>query len=132
MTHKQSQTPTLPLLREDLAIHPGPVARDGSPSWVLQDPGRNRFFHLDRQAFEILSRWSLGSPEKIVEQVKAEVLQTITLDDVADVVRFLMLHELVQVRGEQARDLLEQRSRKQHWLKRVLRGYLFPYPSRQS
>jgi putative peptide zinc metalloprotease protein len=33
----------LPSLREEIAIFRGPAALDGSPSYTLHDPTRNRF-----------------------------------------------------------------------------------------
>jgi len=73
-------------LREELTLHPGPVAADGAPTWSLQDPVRNAFFRIDWPTFEILSRWSAGSAQRIVDWVAAgrTVLNKPTKYDVRD------------------------------------------------
>ena len=46
----------LPPLREDLRLHEGPDADDGSPTWVLEDPARDQFFQLGVLQAECLKR----------------------------------------------------------------------------
>ena len=41
---KDASATRLFALREEIAIFPGPVALDGSPSWTLHDPSYNRFY----------------------------------------------------------------------------------------
>ncbi|HLA35106.1 MAG TPA: hypothetical protein VJ001_09625 [Rhodocyclaceae bacterium] len=41
----------LPILREELALYPGPHLADGQPSWTLHDPVRNQFFRIDWLVF---------------------------------------------------------------------------------
>mgnify|MGYP006934838204 CR=1 FL=1 len=53
--------PRLPPLREDLRLHEGPDADDGSPTWVLEDPARDQFFQLGVLQAECLKRWHLGT-----------------------------------------------------------------------
>ena len=43
----------LPSLRDELTLHPGPVAHDGAPTWTLHDPLRNQFYRLTWAAFEV-------------------------------------------------------------------------------
>src|SRR5881394_3943841 len=50
--------PKIPKLREDIKLYPGPRHRDGSPSWRILDPVRNRFFEIGWLEFELLARWS--------------------------------------------------------------------------
>ena len=69
----------LPPLRQDLGLHAAPDAPDGSPAWTLHDPASNRFFQLSWPAFELLSRWSLGTPEAVLDAVRRET--TLQLDD---------------------------------------------------
>ena len=68
-----------PLLREELALLPGPRLADGQPSWTLHDPTRNRFFSLDWATFEVLRRWSYADAESI----EARRLSTHALGDLA-------------------------------------------------
>ncbi|MEO8204327.1 MAG: hypothetical protein ABI630_10705, partial [Betaproteobacteria bacterium] len=41
-----AQAPKVPRLRQDIKLYPGPRHRDGSPSWRILDPVRNRFFEI--------------------------------------------------------------------------------------
>ena len=59
----------LPPLREDLALHPGATQKDGSPSWVIEDPLRGRFFRIGWLEFELLSRWHLGDASQVAQAV---------------------------------------------------------------
>ena len=65
----QIAAPTLPSLREELALLPGPVLPDGQPSWTLHDPVRNLFFRIDWPTFEVLQRWGQGSPAQMAQDV---------------------------------------------------------------
>tara|TARA_B110000914_G_C15477228_1_gene453741 strand:- start:1076 stop:1282 length:207 start_codon:yes stop_codon:yes gene_type:complete len=50
----------VPFLREDLQLLPGSTAEDGSPSWLLYDVLRNKYFSLGKTAFQLLSHWIGG------------------------------------------------------------------------
>ena len=41
----------MPVLREELALLPGPALADGQPSHMLHDPVRNLFFQIDWPTF---------------------------------------------------------------------------------
>ncbi len=56
----------LPPLREDLVLHAGPSGRDGAPTWVIEDPARDRFFQIGRFEAEVLRRWGLGTARAIL------------------------------------------------------------------
>lgn len=86
---------TLPPLREDLALHPGPAQQDGSPSWVIEDPMRGRFFRIGWLEFEVLSRWHLGDAMAVSQRVAAETLLKPEVDEVLAVRDFFLRHELV-------------------------------------
>lgn len=90
----------LPPLRQELTLHEGPVADNGAPSWMLQDPVRNLYFRLEWVAFEILARWYLGNAAAIAESVNGETTLTTTTDDVGTVFRFLQESELLELNGQ--------------------------------
>lgn len=117
----------LPLLREELALFPGPALTDGQPSWTLHDPVRNQFFRIDWQGFEILSRWELDNVNAIVEAISAETTLKPELDDVEMLHRFLLENQLLRPNGEaqiknMADRLLLVRGTWHQWL---LHHYLF-------
>ena len=117
----------LPRLREELDLLPGPALGDGQPSWTLHDPVRNQFLRLDWPTFEILSRWSLDDPQAIAASVSAQTTLQIGPEEVSQVARFLLEHQLVQPQGaDGARQLADRFEKIQgsplNWL---LHHYLF-------
>ena len=89
----------LPAMRQDLSLHPGPAAEDGSPTWTLHDPAANRFYRLGWAAFEILSRWHLRDPQVILEAVKRETTLDAGDDALMQVFQFLARHHLLDAPG---------------------------------
>ncbi len=85
----------LPVLRQDLSLHDGPTAPDGSPTWVLHDPAANRFYALGWSAFEILSRWPLGDAAAVISAVNRQTTLSIDAQDLDSVIDFLVQHHLL-------------------------------------
>lgn len=117
----------LPALRTELTLHPGPTESDGSPTWTIRDPVRNRFFRLSWPAFEILSRWWAGTPEKIAEAVAAETTLHPLKEDVEGVAEFLIVNQLTQPSGREDIQRLVSRAEaeKHSWFHWLLHHYLF-------
>ena len=117
----------LPPLREELSLHDGPSASDGSPTWSLQDPLRNRFFRIDWPTFLILSHWHLANPRAICEAVMNDAAIELDADDVSSVAKFLAQSELLQCleAGATRRLLLTAQATRQSWWKWLLHHYLF-------
>lgn len=117
---------SLPPLREELALLPGPPLSDGQPSHTLHDPVRNLFFQIDWTSFEILCRWALGSPDAIARSVCDETTLQIGAPDVEGVVLFLQNHQLLQPApgsaAEFAQRLQHMKGSAGQWL---LHNYLF-------
>ena len=90
----------LPELREELTLYPGAASFDGSPTWIIHDPMRNRFFSIGKNAFEILSRWRQKDANLIVKNVNLECSIPITGEDIKNLSKFLLYHELTQPVGE--------------------------------
>ena len=72
----------LPALREDLALHPGAAQADGSPSWMIEDPLKARYYRIGWLEFEMLGRWALGDARQVAERVAQETLLSPTLEEV--------------------------------------------------
>lgn len=85
----------LPPLREDLSLHPGPTLKNGSPSWMIEDPLRGRFYRIGWLEFELLSRWSCGDARALAKQVEDETLLAPSIEEVLTVKQFLIGHELI-------------------------------------
>lgn len=120
-------SPPLPALRQDLAIYPAPAAPDGSPCWHLHDPAANRFYQIGWIAFEVLSRWSMGSIEAIVVSIQAETTLQIDADTVLAVASFLERHHMFEACDAKATSHLmaAASAKKLHWSKWLLHNYLF-------
>lgn len=118
---------TLPPLRQDLALHTGPTAPDGSPTWTLHDPAANRFYELRWAAFEVLSRWSLGSVGKVLDAVKRETTLQVAEADLQGLLQMLAHNHLLLAHSAQDSDRLQravavQRMGAWQWL---VKNYLF-------
>lgn len=116
----------LPLLREELALLPGPVLADGQPSHTLHDPVRNQFFQIDWPTFEVLCRWHLGEPAAIAAATRRDTTLQLHDDDVDAVLTFLRDNQLLQPQPGAAADyaarLKQRRGSFGQWL---LHNYLF-------
>ncbi|MGV8920623.1 MAG: HlyD family efflux transporter periplasmic adaptor subunit [Pseudomonas sp.] len=117
----------LPALREDLRLVPAATQRDGSPAWLIQDPVGNRFFNIGWLEFELLSRWSLGSPEALLQALGEETPLHVSREELASLLGFLARHQLLRVSdahgSHRLQDIAEQRKHSGwQWL---LHNYLF-------
>jgi putative peptide zinc metalloprotease protein len=114
-------------LREEIGIFPGPPALDGSPTWTLHDPARNRFYRLGWPEFEIISRWDSGTIAALIQRLDSETMLQIEREDIEALIRFLLNFDLLRVSGPQATANLVRKAEQQreswgHWL---LHNYLF-------
>lgn len=118
---------TLPPLREDLVLSPGPQASNGAPTWTIHDPVGNHFFRIGWSSFEILARWHLGSAHAIAKAVTAQTTLEIGPNDVDALYRHLANSMLFQVTGAAGLAFLAQKaqSKRVHMGKRLLQSYLF-------
>jgi putative peptide zinc metalloprotease protein len=120
-------TLALPALRQDLALHAGPDAPDGTPTWTLHDPAANRYFALSWPAFEMLSRWALGNAQSLVAAMHRETTLRVGNDDVSSLLQMLAGNHLLVARDPQDTQRLAAQAHAQQlsawrWL---LRHYLF-------
>src|SRR5450755_3453126 len=118
--------PLLPL-REEIAIFPGPAALDGSPTWTLHDPVRNRFYRLGWPEFEMISRWDGCTAEALAERVAEETTLSIDSGDVEELTRFLFAYDLLRATSPKATANLLAKAERQResWARWLLHNYLF-------
>lgn len=86
---------SLPPLREDLALHPGPARGDGAPTWMIEDPLKGRYYRIGWLEFEVLNRWHLGDARRLAGQVAQETLLTPAVEEVLAVRDFFQQHGLL-------------------------------------
>ncbi|MBF0181528.1 MAG: HlyD family efflux transporter periplasmic adaptor subunit [Magnetococcales bacterium] len=117
----------LPPLREEIAVLPGPRAGDGAPTWTLHDPARHRFLRIDHATREILDRWHLGEPQAILDRLDRETSLRLTQRDLEEVLRFLLIEQLLRVSSPRETAVLLNRARlgRQGWATWLLHHYLF-------
>lgn len=113
---------SLPPLREDLALAPGPAARDGAPTWTLFDPVRNRYFALEAGALRLLRHWGLSEPARVLAAASGEKGQKLDTRDLTTLLTFLSQNELLDSRHPTQRDALQSLGDKAHagrWHRRI-------------
>ncbi|MEN9762194.1 MAG: hypothetical protein RI906_2020 [Pseudomonadota bacterium] len=118
---------TLPELRADLALISSSAAEDGSPTWLIHDVSRNRYFRLGLDAFRAMGHWRAGLSAD--EFLKICATDGVDLDDtdLKGLVQFLTLNQLTQIADPAGVQRLAQVHRKgrQHWLTWLVHHYLF-------
>lgn len=122
------QAAALPPLRQELLLHRAPDSHDGTPTWTLEDPGRNLFFQIGWAEAEILARWALRSPQRIAQAIGRETALQTTAAEVEELGRFLDQQGLLQQSGPQACARYQreaQARRSSSWWSWVIHHYLF-------
>jgi putative peptide zinc metalloprotease protein len=125
---EQAAEPSLPRLRQDLKLYPGSAHRDGSPSWRILDPVRNRFFEIGWLEFELLARWNEHTAvASLIEQVGAETPMQPSEEEVEGFVAFLADNQLIVPDGRESLGRLRARWLKAErpWYERLFHNYLF-------
>ncbi|TBU94402.1 HlyD family efflux transporter periplasmic adaptor subunit [Phytopseudomonas dryadis] len=124
--HQDTFDHRLPSLRRTLRLHPGPRARDGSPSWTLEDSARGRFYRIGWAEAEILARWELGNAAAVAAAVSRETTLALDDGDVEGFAHFLRNMQLVEVSGDAALSDLRRRGQanKRGWGSWLLSNYL--------
>jgi putative peptide zinc metalloprotease protein len=117
----------LPLLREDLQLIAGASSADGSPTWVVVDPVRGKYYHIGWAAYQILSRWSGRSAEAVLSQIHTDTTCRATKQDLEDLLRFLYANHLMRDPPEGGyRAYVDQaEAAKPQWLMWLVHHYLF-------
>ena len=95
----QPQSTALVPLRHDLCHYPGPRDRNGAPSHVLHDPAAESYFHIGAMEFEMLTRWHLGTAQKIADDMSATSTFRATTEDVEKFAQQLRLNGLLRCRA---------------------------------
>ena len=115
-------------LRDDLELHKGPAAPDGSPTYTVFDPVANKFYRLGWIEFEILSRWHLRNPVQILKSVLMETtLLDLDIERISTLASFLNRNHLLEGydEGTEKNFLETQEKSKVGWTKKILRQYMF-------
>ncbi len=117
----------LPVLRNDLQLIEGPVALDGSPSWLIFDPLRDKYFSIGWTAFQLLSRWAVGKAKALIEKVRQETTLDVNEKDIQSLLSFLYVNSLtLDPASGSSNDYYEQyQASKPSFLVWLIHNYLF-------
>jgi putative peptide zinc metalloprotease protein len=123
----KTQEKTLPPLREDLRFVEGTTHVDGSPTWIVVDPVRGKYYQIGWDAYQILSRWKGRSAEAVLSEVRAETTSRATREDLDALLQFLYGNQLMRdppSGGYHAYAAQAEAARPQ-WLLWLVHHYLF-------
>ncbi|MBM9519858.1 efflux RND transporter periplasmic adaptor subunit [Desulforhopalus vacuolatus] len=101
--------------------------KNGTPAWTLHDPPSNKFYLIEWPAFEILSRWNLGTVQNIVVSVNQETTLEICEQDVLGMISFLEHNFLLYTSTPEGNKRLAaaQAAQRPTWAAWLLKNYLF-------
>jgi putative peptide zinc metalloprotease protein len=127
LTTLPKQDVVLPPLREDLRLIAGASAADGSPTWVIVDPVRGKYFQIGWSAYQILSRWSGRSAGAVLSQIHADTTCRATTQDIDDLLRFLYRNHLMREppQGGYRAYAAQAEAVRPQWLMWLVHHYLF-------
>ena len=127
LTTLPKQDVALPPLCEDLRLIAGASAADGSPTWVIVDPVRGKYFQIGWAAYQILSRWSGRSAEVVLSQIHADTTCRATTQDIDDLLRFLYRNHLMREppQGGYRAYAAQAEAVRPQWLMWLVHHYLF-------
>lgn len=89
----------LPPLRKGITVKFNDYDKENKPYWMIHDPGRNKFFIIGWQEYEILQRWRLAEPQLILDAINSETTLEIDLKDIENFYYFLSQNYLLQQSG---------------------------------
>ena len=117
----------LPPLREDLQIVQGAPTDDGTPTWTIVDPVRNKYFQIGWTPYQLLTRWASGSAERLIAKVTSETTCQVTEEDVRELLKFLYVNNLTRdsATGKSTGFEAQAKAARKDWLTWLVHNYLF-------
>ncbi len=126
-TGDKKQKPILPPLRNDISFAFNDYDLEGKPQWMIHDPSRNKFFLIGWLEYEIISRWHLGDPEKIITSIQNETTLQVEMQDIENFLNYLTTHFLIKQSGYKIHSSAKQQKMFEgdNRLKWIIEHYLF-------
>lgn len=119
---------TLPPLRQELQIRPGPPQVNGAPSWTVFDPIRHSFFQVGHTEFRVLTLWAAGAQDDIEPALQSDGLTPNEAKEaLKDVLEFSLANSLTLTpAGPTVESYAKQKAAtKRDWWRWLIDHYLF-------
>lgn len=118
--------PPLPELRQDLRLHPGAAAWDGSATYMIYDPIAHRFHQIGERAFTLLTAWRSGDADAVRAVASKRLGEAVAPEEVSTLATFLVDAGLAAPTPERAKLLTAAAERdKRSVLTQAAHHYVF-------
>jgi putative peptide zinc metalloprotease protein len=126
-TPKSNPPLQMPKLREHLSVAFNDYDREGKPQWLIHDAGRNKFFLIGWLEYELMERWHLHDPEKIIESINNETTLHIEQADIENFIQFLKRNYLIKQSAYSIHQLAKEQAlfKTDNWIHWLIHNYLF-------
>ncbi len=117
----------LPYLRENLELIRGNAQEDGSPSWLIYDALRNKYFAVGLTSFRLIRYWQGGKQEESFFEVLKKKGLEISTEEFQRFKNFLINNNLIIQSSHQGINqlVLQKNKIKKSWLLQLIYSYLF-------
>ncbi len=114
-------------IRTDLKIIKGEPTDNGSPTYKIYDPIKNKYFNIGWKEFEIISRWGLGSAMRISSAINSDTTLAVSVEDVLGMSNFMRINMLLKCTSRDETKFLEAMAARGDLslAKKFLMNYLF-------
>ncbi len=118
----------LPPLRKGITSTFSEYDVHGKPQWMINDPGRNKFFIIGWAEHQIMEHWHLGNPKDIIEAINNKTTLNIEMSDIESFYNFLKKNYLLTQSGYDIYKTAKEQhlfSAKDNWVTWLVHHYLF-------
>ena len=116
----------LPLLREDISIKSGGNDFKGSPTYLISDPIRGKFFHLGWKEYKIIKTWKAIRPEELVMELKDKYNLQLSIDELQSVYIFLRNNSLIKNFRNELKNFYDVKKKQSpNYIIWLMKNYLF-------
>lgn len=117
----------LPPLRKGITSNFCDYDTHGKPTWMINDPGRNKFFIIGWAEHQIFKNWHLGNPDLIIEVINNKTTLNIDIKDIESFYKFLKNNYLIKQSGYEiyASGKEQNLFAKDNWIQWLIHHYLF-------
>jgi putative peptide zinc metalloprotease protein len=121
------QQASLPKLRKGITCTFGDYDIHGKPHWMINDPGRNKFFIIGWAEYQIFEHWDVGDADQIIEVINNKTTLNLNREDIESFYNFLKKNYLIQQSGYDIHTLGKEQKlfAKDNWLSWLIDHYLF-------